>query len=382
MTYADQPPEYTAGLEIVNTVLTAGFILEFSVKHVGLGLVRYWTDAWNILDGSIVIISIVELLLLAALAGSGAGELQALRTFRVLRILRSLRLLAKVPGLRRLMKLVIKGFVALADFFLLLGIFIWIFAIIGKCHTASMQQFGGNPAFSCSSNPDTCRSNYDTLWEALYTSFQVLTLDDWVHIAFMAMEGTGPAAVLYFVIWVVIGNFILLTLFLAILINNFQDEPELTPTTYHSLAMVPNGQVKSRVNERHHNQLDLDLVKDMKAWFVMMGLDHGLTQQDIEQAEARLQQEFDEEPHRFSPDYDYFMEKRVATKRTAAPLTRASMATSAGTLAADVAAAGAPGSPWPGCGPGGRALQRSSMARRSLALPRTQLEPACHAEGE
>ncbi|KAL6754113.1 Ion transport protein-domain-containing protein [Haematococcus lacustris] len=396
MTYADQPHEYTAGLEIVNTVLTAGFILEFSVKHVGLGLVRYWTDAWNILDGSIVIISIVELLLLAALAGSGAGELQALRTFRVLRILRSLRLLAKVPGLRRLMKLVIKGFVALADFFLLLGIFIWIFAIIG------MQQFGGNPAFSCSSNPDTCRSNYDTLWEALYTSFQVLTLDDWVHIAFMAMEGTGPAAVLYFVIWVVIGNFILLTLFLAILINNFQDEPELTPeqeaveiaeeayldgASATSVATTESGlqhegnAFLARVNERHHNQLDLDLVKDMKAWFVMMGLDHGLTQQDIEQAEARLQQEFDEEPRRFSPDYDYFMEKRVATKRTAAPLTRASMATSAGALAADVAAAGAPGSPWPGCGPGGRALQRSSMARRSLALPRTQLEPACHAEG-
>lgn len=33
---------------------------------------------------------------------------QALRTFRVLRILRSLRLLARVEGLRRLMKLVIK----------------------------------------------------------------------------------------------------------------------------------------------------------------------------------------------------------------------------------------------------------------------------------
>ncbi|KAJ9529653.1 hypothetical protein QJQ45_014416, partial [Haematococcus lacustris] len=326
-----------------------------------------------------------------------------------------------------------------------------------------MQQFGGNPAFSCSSNPDTCRSNYDTLWEALYTSFQVLTLDDWVHIAFMAMEGTGPAAVLYFVIWVVIGNFILLTLFLAILINNFQDEPELTPeqeaveiaeeayldgasatsvattesglqhggwcgavatvvmaaevvvkvvvvlvvavamvvvvvvmvgvakalvvvvvvvvvVVMHCLGSAEGNAFLARVNERHHNQLDLDLVQDMKAWFVMMGLDHGLTQQDIEQAEARLQQEFDEEPHRFSPDYDYFMEKRVATKRTAAPLTRASMATSAGTLAADVAAAGAPGSPWPGCGPGGRALQRSSMARRSLALPRTQLEPACHAE--
>jgi hypothetical protein len=62
----------------------------------------------------------------------------------------------------------LQGFVALKDFFLLLGIFIWIFAIIG------MQQFGGEAAFSCE-NTSLCRSNFDTLWEALYTSFQVLT---------------------------------------------------------------------------------------------------------------------------------------------------------------------------------------------------------------
>lgn len=58
---------------------------------------------------------------------------------------------------------------ALKDFFLLLGIFIWIFAIVG------MQQFGGASAFSCDVNSEICRSNFDTLWEALYTAFQILT---------------------------------------------------------------------------------------------------------------------------------------------------------------------------------------------------------------
>ena len=61
-----------------------------------------------------------------------------------------------------------QGFVALKDFFLLLAIFIYIFAIIG------MQQFGGSSAFDCE-NYDGCRSNFNTLWEALYTSFQILT---------------------------------------------------------------------------------------------------------------------------------------------------------------------------------------------------------------
>jgi hypothetical protein len=42
-------------------VLTAGFILEFVVKHLGCGIVGYWRDPWNILDGLIVVLSIVRL---------------------------------------------------------------------------------------------------------------------------------------------------------------------------------------------------------------------------------------------------------------------------------------------------------------------------------
>lgn len=42
------------------TALTAGFILEFVVKHLGCGIVGYWRDPWNILDGLIVVLSIVS----------------------------------------------------------------------------------------------------------------------------------------------------------------------------------------------------------------------------------------------------------------------------------------------------------------------------------
>ena len=35
------------------------------------------------------------------------------------------------------------------------------------------------------------------------------------------MRARGQAASLYFVAWIVIGNFVLMTLFLAILITNF-----------------------------------------------------------------------------------------------------------------------------------------------------------------
>ncbi len=40
-------------------------------------------------------------------------------------------------------------------------------------------------------------------------------VDDWIDICYVGMEARGIAASLYFIIWVVLGNFILLTLFLV-----------------------------------------------------------------------------------------------------------------------------------------------------------------------
>ena len=45
----------------------------------------------------------------------------------------------------------------------------------------------------------------------------------------MGMRGLGSAAALYFVAWAIIGNFVLLALFLAILISSFQVEIRSDP---------------------------------------------------------------------------------------------------------------------------------------------------------
>ncbi|KXZ43033.1 hypothetical protein GPECTOR_106g127 [Gonium pectorale] len=49
--------------------------------------------------------------------------------------------------------------------------------------------------------------------------------DNWVVASWAGMQARGTAAALYFMAWVVIGNFVLLALFLAILISNFQARP-------------------------------------------------------------------------------------------------------------------------------------------------------------
>lgn len=59
-----------------SAALTFGFITEFVIKHIGLGFIRYWSSAWNALDGIIVLISVAELILTVVLASSSIGGLQ------------------------------------------------------------------------------------------------------------------------------------------------------------------------------------------------------------------------------------------------------------------------------------------------------------------
>ncbi len=67
-------------------------------------------------------------------------------------------------------------------------------------------------------------------------------VDDWITIAWNGMQAKGIAAILYFIVWIIIGNFILLTLFLAILISTFSDEPEQTQA-----SALPGVRARGRV---------------------------------------------------------------------------------------------------------------------------------------
>ena len=77
------------------------------LKLYVLGWREYWANQWNALDGTIVIISLVDLLISVIFAELGIkiSFLRILRMLRVLRMLRlmrewKVRLLAPVPWLR------------------------------------------------------------------------------------------------------------------------------------------------------------------------------------------------------------------------------------------------------------------------------------------
>ncbi|GMF33384.1 unnamed protein product [Phytophthora lilii] len=67
------------------------------------------------------------------------------------------------------------------------------------------------------------RANFDTMLWSVVTVFQILTGENWNVVMMDGWRSSGWSAVLYFVSLVVLGNFIVLNLFLAILLGNFDE---------------------------------------------------------------------------------------------------------------------------------------------------------------
>ena len=60
-------------LEFVNSLLSYIFIVEMVIKLIGLGISEYCGDNFNIFDGSVVIISIIEMIISGFIEGDLGG---------------------------------------------------------------------------------------------------------------------------------------------------------------------------------------------------------------------------------------------------------------------------------------------------------------------
>ena len=79
-------------LDFLNMVLSYIFIAEMVIKLIGLGIREYCSDSFNIFDGTVVIISIVEMIIATFIDGGlGGGAISSLRAVRLLRVFKLAR---------------------------------------------------------------------------------------------------------------------------------------------------------------------------------------------------------------------------------------------------------------------------------------------------
>jgi hypothetical protein len=199
-------------LDDINLVFTILFTLEVVVKIIGLGIRPFGRDRFNIFDLLIVLVSLMEIFL-----SDGGGSFSALRAFRLFRIFK----LFRVGDLRVLIDSIAFTVMTIGNYVILLILFVYVYALLG------MQFFAGRLKFDKETNlPDMVngvspRANFDTLGWSSLTIFQILIGDNWNSIMYDCIRAVGPVSSLYFITLILFGNIVMLNLFLAILLGNF-----------------------------------------------------------------------------------------------------------------------------------------------------------------
>ncbi len=209
--FHNQPVWWTKVVDISNYVFTFVFFFEMLLKLFGLGIVDYIRNLVNIFDALIVAISIFELI-----SGSESSGVSVFRTFRLLRLL---KLFSFIRTLRRQILIMVKTLDNVATFFLLLFLFMFIFSTLGMqifgCKFYELNENTGEKVVD--------RKNFDSFFWSIITVFQILTQEDWNAVMYTGMEKTSAWASVYFILLMVIGNYFLFSLLVAILVEGFSE---------------------------------------------------------------------------------------------------------------------------------------------------------------
>ncbi|XP_053706427.1 sodium channel, voltage gated, type VIII, alpha subunit a isoform X6 [Synchiropus splendidus] len=197
------------GGRLLPEVFTGIFAGEMLFKLVAMDPYYYFQEAWNCFDGFIVTLSLVELAL------ADVEGLSVLRSFRLLRVF---KLAKSWPTLNMLIKIIGNSVGALGNLTLVLAIIVFIFAVVG------MQLFGKSyKDCVCKINAD-CelpRWHMNDFFHSFLIVFRVLC-GEWIETMWDCMEVAGQAmCLIVFMMVMVIGNLVVLNLFLALLLSSF-----------------------------------------------------------------------------------------------------------------------------------------------------------------
>ncbi|XP_037610706.1 sodium channel protein type 4 subunit alpha A isoform X3 [Sebastes umbrosus] len=212
MEHYPMTPEFDYMLSVGNLVFTGIFTAEMVFKLFAMDPYYYFQVGWNIFDSIIVSLSLVEL---------GLANVQGLSVLRSFRLLRVFKLAKSWPTLNMLIKIIGNSVGALGNLTLVLAIIVFIFAVVG------MQLFGKNYndcVCKISSECELPRWHMHDFFHSFLIVFRILC-GEWIETMWDCMEvaGTGMCLVVFMMV-MVIGNLVVLNLFLALLLSSFSGD--------------------------------------------------------------------------------------------------------------------------------------------------------------
>ncbi|EFN73328.1 Voltage-dependent L-type calcium channel subunit alpha-1C [Camponotus floridanus] len=223
MKYHRQTESYKNTLKYMNMCFTGMFTVECILKIAAFGVKNFFKDSWNTFDFITVIGSIVDALVIEF--GENFINVGFLRLFRAARLIKLLR---QGYTIRILLWTFVQSFKALPYVCLLIAMLFFIYAIIG------MQVFG-----NISNDPETAiddHNNFQSFFAGLMLLFRCATGEAWPNIMLDCVKGRpcdakaeknepggcgSNIAYAYFVSFIFFCSFLMLNLFVAVIMDNF-----------------------------------------------------------------------------------------------------------------------------------------------------------------
>ncbi|KAG8002693.1 Dihydropyridine-sensitive L-type skeletal muscle calcium channel subunit alpha-1 [Nibea albiflora] len=237
MQHCNQSDHVTKLSDMLNLIFTVLFTVEMILKLMAFKARGYFGDPWNVFDFIIVIGSVVDVILsevdetnpMQAIAASENASV-SITFFRLFRVMRLVKLLNRSEGIRNLLWTFIKSFQALPHVALLIVMLFFIYAVIG------MQIFG--KVALVDGTQINRNNNFQTFPQAVLMLFRCATGEAWQEVMMASMYGKkcdpksdflpgeeytcgSNFAVFYFLSFYCLCAFLILNLFVAVIMDNF-----------------------------------------------------------------------------------------------------------------------------------------------------------------
>jgi len=219
-------------IHVIQKIALYIFTLEIIMRWFARDSIKgFFTDAWNVFDLSIVLISFIPESLF-----SDVGMITAIRVLRVFRILRLFR---AAPEIKLIVSVLIKSFSALIYNALFFFIFLYLFSVMGvtlfklpdaktadtATKTMLIEYYEKAP-----NAPTIAPDPYGTLDETMFTLFRILTGEDWTDLRYNLtlahdlglIHSSSTVVTAYHIIWFVLSAFLMLNLLVGAILNNYQ----------------------------------------------------------------------------------------------------------------------------------------------------------------
>ncbi len=171
------------------------FTIEILIRLIAASSIKqFFKEPWNVFDFLIV------------LSGHLITGGHYVTVLRILRVLRVLRTISVIPSLRKMVNALLMTIPSMGTILLLLGIFFYIYGVIGTMLYASIA-----PEY------------FGSLHSSLLTLFQVVTLESWASGVMRPILEEDPTSWWYFVTFVLIGTFVIFNLFVGVVVNNVEE---------------------------------------------------------------------------------------------------------------------------------------------------------------